>query len=101
MKVPDLYVGKRLFVGEGDPLALGLGPLETRGAAYLEGPTITGDPSAFPIVSATSMIGPNKNAEAIPPVPIIPGAIAGFNHSPYSLSVVGDACIFDNLTINR
>ena len=98
MKVPDLYVGKRLFVGEGEPTALGIGPLEARGSAFLEGPTITGDESQFPIVSATSMIGPSKNEEAT--TPIVPGAIAGFNHSPYSLSVVGDACIFDNLTVN-
>lgn len=99
MKVPDLFVGKRLFVGCGDPIALGLGPTEARGSAFIEGPTITGDEGQFPIVSATSMIGPNKNNESTPP--IIFGAIAGFNHSPYSLSVVGDACVFDNLTVNR
>lgn len=99
MKVPDLFVGKRLFVGCGNPIALGLGPTEARGSAFLEGPTITGDEGQFPIVSATSMIGPNKNNEAT--TPVIFGAIAGFNHSPYSLSVVGDACVFDNLTVNK
>lgn len=99
MKVPDLYCGKRFFVGEGEPIALGLGPTEARGSAFIEGPSITGDEKQFPIVSATSMIGPSKNMEATPP--IILGAIAGFNHTPYSLSVVGDACVFDNLTVNR
>lgn len=99
MKVPDLYVGKRLFVGEGFPIALGIGPAEARGSAYIEGPTITGDPSSFPVVQATSMIGPSLNGEAT--TPVIFGAICGFNHSPYSLAVVGDACIFDNLTVNR
>lgn len=99
MKVPDLFVGKRFFVGEGEPIALGLGPTEARGSAFIEGPTITGDEKQFPIVSATSMIGPSKNIEATPP--IILGAIAGFNHTPYSLSVVGDACVFDNLTVNK
>ena len=99
MKVPDLYVGKRLFVGEGNPVALGLGPTEARGSGYIEGPTITGDPNQFPIVSATSMIGPSKNEEAT--TPIVPGAICGFNHTPYSLSVVGDVVVFDNLTVNR
>ena len=98
MKVPDLYVGKRLFVGEGEPIALGIGPLETRGSAFLEGPTITGDPSTFPVISGTSMIGPSVNSES--PIPIVPGNIAGFNHSPYSLTVIGDACVFDNLTAN-
>jgi hypothetical protein len=99
MKVPDLYCGKRLFVGTGEPIALGLGPTEARGSAFIEGPSITGDEKQFPIVSATSMVGPNKNKEAT--VPIIYGAIAGFNHSPYSLSVIGDACVFDNLTVNK
>jgi hypothetical protein len=99
MKVPDLFVGKRLFVGEGLPTCLGIGPAEIRGSSYNEGPAITGNPSVFPIVSGTSMIGPSANPEA--PIPVVPGAIAGFNHSPYSLTVVGDACIFDNLTVNR
>lgn len=99
MKVPDLYCGKRLFVGVGEPIALGLGPTEARGSAFIEGPTITGDEKQFPIVAATSMVGPNKNDEAT--TPVIYGAIAGFNHSPYSLSVVGDACVFDNLTVNK
>lgn len=99
MKVPDLYCGKRLFVGVGEPIALGLGPTEARGSAFIEGPSITGDEKQFPIVSATSMVGPSKNDEAT--TPVIFGAIAGFNHSPYSLSVVGDACVFDNLTVNK
>lgn len=98
MKVPDLYVGKRLFVGDGAPTALGIGPAEVRGSSYIEGPTITGDPSTFPVISGTSMIGPTANSES--PIPIVPGNIAGFNHSPYSLTVIGDACVFDNLTAN-
>ena len=61
MKVPDLYVGKRLFVGEGNPIALGLGEAEARGSCYFEGPIIMGDPGSFPIVNATVMIGPNIN----------------------------------------
>jgi hypothetical protein len=99
MKVPDLYCGKRLFCGIGEPIALGIGELEARGSAFIEGPIIIGDEQQFPIVSATTMIGPSKNEEAT--VPIVPGAICGFNHTPYSLSVVGDACVFDNLTVNK
>lgn len=99
MKVPDLYCGKRFFCGIGQPIALGLGPTEARGSAFIEGPLIFGNESVFPIVSATTMIGPNKNTEST--TPIILGAICGFNHSPYSLNVVGDACVFDNLTVNR
>ena len=99
MKVPDLYCGKRLFLGEGEPIALGLGPSEARGSAYIEGPSITGDEKQFPIVASTVMVGPNKNNESTDPV--ILGTICGFNHTPYSLSVVGDACVFDNLTVNK
>ena len=47
MKVPDLYVGKRFFVGDGTPTVLGVGPLETRGSAYVEGPMIVGNPLLF------------------------------------------------------
>jgi hypothetical protein len=100
MKVPDLYVGKQLFVGTGSPTALGIGPVAARGSAYIEGPTITGDPSVFPFAFGCANVGPPVNAEAIPPVPIIPGFVAGFNHSPYSLAVVGDAAIFNDLTVN-
>lgn len=54
MKVPDLFVGKRLFVGLGKPEILGRGPTEVRGSGYIEGPTITGDPSKFsPETAAT------------------------------------------------
>ncbi len=100
MKVPDLYVGKQLFVGTGAPTALGIGPVAARGSAYIEGPTITGDPSVFPFAFGSANVGPPVNPEAIPPVPIIPGFVAGFNHSPYSLAVVGDAAIFNDLTVN-
>ena len=100
MKVPDLYVGKRLFVGEGEPIALGLGPAEARGSAYIEGPAIVGDPGQFPMVQATLMVGPSKNSEAA--IPIVAGAhcITG-NSSPYSLCVRGDAAIFNNLDVDR
>ena len=61
MKVPDLFVGKRLFVGCGNPTALGVGPAEARGSAYIEGPAIIGDPQKFTTVEATLMVGPNIN----------------------------------------
>jgi hypothetical protein len=104
MKVPDLYVGKRLFVGDGGmPKCLGIGPLETRGSAYIEGPLVVGDPNPFPLVYATVMIGPNINDEAIPPSPVIPGVVPTclpVNHSPYSLAIDGDCAIFDHLDVN-
>jgi len=97
MKVPDLYIGKRLFCGSGNPIALGLGPTEARGSCYFEGPVIMGDPGSFPIVNATVMIGPNINSESS--VPVILGGLCTPLHNPYSLCVTGDAAIFDNLDV--
>ena len=45
MKVPDLFVGKRLLVGLGLPELFGRGKKEVRGSAYVEGPVIVGDPT--------------------------------------------------------
>jgi hypothetical protein len=45
MKVPDLFVGKRLFLGLGRPELLGRDDDEVRGSGYLEGPLISGDPT--------------------------------------------------------
>ena len=44
MKVPDLFVGKRLFTGLGTPEVLGRQQAEVRGSAYVEGPEVVGDP---------------------------------------------------------
>lgn len=102
MKVPDLYVGKRLFVGVGRPEILGRGPLEIRGSAYIESPTIMGSPLVFPNIWGTVMIGPDVNTDPHTP-PFIPGAIVAcgiVNNSPYSLAVVGDAAIFSNLDVD-
>jgi len=97
MKVPDLFVGKRLFVGEGDPIALGLGPTEARGSAYVEGPAIIGNPSSFPFNYATLMVGPNINSEAT--TPVVPGTLCTGVNNPYSLAIDGDAAIFNNLDV--
>jgi hypothetical protein len=71
MKVPDLNVGKRLFVGDGKPEILGRGPLEVRGSAYVEGPQITGSPAQFttpnPFELGATMAGQNANIEMKPP----------------------------------
>ena len=98
MKVPDLYVGKQLFVGLGKPTALGEGDKAIRGAAYLEGPTVTGDP-VFPDVWATSMIGPVANDES--PEPKIPGSNChGDPANPFSLAVSGAAAFMDEVNTN-
>ena len=64
MKVPDLYVGKRLFCGEGKPESLGRGEAEIRGSGYVEGPFQVGDAGAYSSVEATVMIGPDTNSES-------------------------------------
>ena len=81
MKVPDLYVGKQLFVGLGKAISLGVGDAAIRGSAYMEGPTVTGSPSVFPNVWATSMIGPTVNSES--PIPVIPGSLCYSGKAPW------------------
>lgn len=71
MKVPDLFVGRRLFVGCGEPVGLGIGPAEIRGSAYIEGPMIIGNPLAYPIAEANLMVARCVNVEALPPPPSI------------------------------
>lgn len=95
----DLSSGKRLFVGQGKPEILGRGPLEVRGSGYIEGPTMTGNPSAFPLIWGSLMVGPLTNSD-VKYKPFIPGALCGANYSPYSLAVVGNAAVFNNLSVN-
>ena len=63
MQFDDLSVGKRLFVGDGDPICLGLGPTEIRGSAYVEGPQLIGDENEFKVAEATLMVSPCKNSD--------------------------------------
>ena len=97
-KLPDVYVGKRLFVGEGRPIALGIGPAEIRGSAYIEGPTITGA-AAFPNVWAGAMFAPLTNSES--PTPVIPGALCTGIHNPYSVAVVGSTALMGPVDTNN
>ena len=69
MKTPDLYVEKRLFVGCGDPVGLGIGPTEIRGSAYIEGPMIVGNPLTYPIAEANLMVARCVNVDALTPTP--------------------------------
>lgn len=87
MKFPDVEVGKRLFVGQGNPTAaLGVGPTEIRGSSYVEGPMMVGSP--FPALWATFMVGPANNPDIITP-PLVPGAMCTGVNNPYSLAVRG------------
>lgn len=99
----DLAVGKRLFIGKGNPELLGRGPFEIRGSMYCESPAVFGKANQFPNVWATVMIGKMGNSDS--PTPFVPGTVrscAGFiNHSPYSLAVKGDALIFNHLDVQK
>ena len=64
MKLGDLFIGKRLFVGCGKPKALGTGPNEIRGSAYMEGPLQVGTDSDFSSPDATLMIGHEYNSDS-------------------------------------
>ena len=67
MHFSDVEVGKRLFVGNGQPKGLKTGQDEVRGSAYIEGPLQTGVASAFDKILATQMIARDKNEESDDP----------------------------------
>ena len=67
MHFSDVECGKRLFLGTGRPIALGIGQSEIRGSAFLEGPVQMGTADAFDRVLATTMIARDKNTDSIFP----------------------------------
>lgn len=96
----DVCVSHQLVIGDGFPIpVLGVGPAKIRGSSFTEGPAVFGVDSEFIKVEGNIMIGPVENIDS--PVPVILGNVCGFNHSPYSLVVAGDACVFNNLTVNK
>ena len=72
--LPDVHVGKRLFVGVAFPVPatnLGIGPAEIRGSAFIEGPLDVGSPIFAPGESNVC-ISRCTNPDAIPlPVGIV------------------------------
>ena len=81
-KAGDFYVGSQLFCGTAEyegvplpPVGLGVGPTKIRGAGYIAGPLLIGNPFSFTsapnINEANVMIGRNSNAECKPPPPSI------------------------------
>ena len=65
MKVGDLFVGKKLIVGDPSFALTGIGrpPANIRGTAYIEAPMIVGDDAKFPLPEATMMIGRCTNSD--------------------------------------
>jgi len=74
MKVPDLMVGKQLFVGTytpnlQGPIAIGIGPAAVRGASYFAGPAIFGNARTFISPEATVMVARCESPDIIPFIP--------------------------------
>jgi len=77
MKVPDLYVGKRLQCGSQKPELFGRGPFEIRQSVHFDGPCVIGDPKYFRNVEATFMISPMINLDSSRPKICRPSAFDG------------------------
>ena len=98
MKLGDLFIGKRLFVGCGKPKALGTGPNEIRGSSYVEGPLQVGNDSQYDEVEATVMIGEEYNTDTQTPPDLsvkVKGnvVIEGDDKTPDAVVVDGDMTI--------
>ena len=101
MHFSDVECGKRLFLGTGRPIALGIGQNEIRGSAYLEGPVQMGTADAFTSVLGTLMIARDKNTDekSNPPRTLwVKGnsRFEGDGGTPYTLNVTGDVTIIGN-----
>ena len=68
------------------------------GAAYLQGPVQIGKDGDFPSRWATLMVGTLENNQS--EAPTIPGGLCTGLNNPYSLGVIGDAAILDNLDVS-
>ena len=68
------------------------------GAAYLQGPVQIGKDGDFPSRWATLMVGKLENNQS--EAPTIPGGLCTGLNNPYSLGVIGDAAILDNLDVS-
>ena len=111
MKFADIECGKRLFLGEGRPIALGIGDDEIRGSAYMEGPVQMGTASEFSSVLGTLMIARETNSDDKnqPPRSLwVKGntRLEGDDGTPNALNItgnttqVGDTNTTGNLTIS-
>ena len=90
---PDVYVGKRLFVGLAFPVPatnLGIGPAEIRGSAYIEGPLDVGSPIFAPGESNVC-ISRCTNPDAIP----LPISLVKIRNTPVTPALPTDVIIGD------
>lgn len=98
----DIYITHQLVVGEGFPLAvMKSGPAEVRGAASIEGPVVIGSPNIWIKKTATLMVGPDTNIDSEPSIyPGVFNACGTYNHSPYSMHVVGSTVVDGFFDVN-
>ena len=101
MHFSDVECGKRLFLGTGRPVALGIGQNEIRGSAYLEGPVQMGTADAFTSVLGTLMIARDKNTDekSNPPRSLwVKGntRLEGDNGTPNALNITGNTVQIGN-----
>lgn len=106
MKVPDLFVGKQLYVGIAVPPAIcfGIGPTKIRGSAYLEGPVLIGSPISYTtapnVTEANLMVARCGNMEALPPPPsIFKVSTRGFSPTPIDV-MLGDPSGHVGISVN-
>jgi hypothetical protein len=64
----DVASGGQFMVGEGQPVAIGIGPSKIRGSAYIEGPNYNGNANEYGDVKATVMLAPLRNSDTISPL---------------------------------
>lgn len=99
----DVYISHQLSIGEGFPRkVLKTGEEKVRGSVAIEGPVVIGSLDSWSQQTATVMIGPDENIDSDGPQ--LDDAIiscGSHNNSPYSLHVVGDGRIDDNLDVKR
>jgi len=90
--LPDVYVGKRLFVGLAAPPAanLGIGPAEIRGSAFIEGPLDVGSPIFAPGESNVC-ISRCINLDAIP----LPVSLVKIRNTPLTPALPTDVIVGD------
>lgn len=110
-KSGDFYVGSQLFCGVAEhagvpvpPVGLGVGPTKIRGAGFIAGPLIVGDPFTFTkgpnINDANLMVARCGNPEALPPPPSIL-KVSSFGFPPTPIDVMlGDPVGHVGITIN-
>lgn len=59
----DVCSGGQLMCGDGQPVALGVGPTKIRGSAFVEGPLQVGAAQQFSTVKASLMVGVPANPD--------------------------------------